>query len=165
MRTKAAATTTGWKKGDGGRTRRRGTTLTTTTTSSQPKSCINSRAPHWQNSKSQLRPVEDWEMGDARWERWKRELGEDQQRGPFGFICDRGAVISCRQIVALYLLRAAATDAALPPLSLSPLDSTRFTWFTWFTWSAACNSEIIKSARYFMNSSWAAAAQMAARLA
>lgn len=51
-------------------------------------------------------------LGDGR---WKRELGEDQQRGPFGFICDRGAVISCRQIVALYLLRAAATDAALPP--------------------------------------------------
>lgn len=54
-------------RGEGGRTRRRGTTLTTTTTSSQPKSCINSRAPHWQNLKSQLRPVEDWEMGDARW--------------------------------------------------------------------------------------------------
>lgn len=44
---------------------------------------------------------------------WRVRLWlEDQKdRGPFRFICDRGAVISCRQIVALYLLRAA--DAPL----------------------------------------------------
>lgn len=71
---------------------------------------------------------------------------EDQKdRGPFGFICDRGAVISCRQIVALYLLRAA--DA---PLGLAS------TWLHLVHLVGACNSEIIKSARYFMNSSWAA---------
>lgn len=70
-------------------------------------------------------------------------LEDEKDRGPFGLICDRGAVISCRQIVALYLLRAA--DAPLG-----------FTWSTWAKLVGACNSEIIKSARYFMNSSWAA---------
>ncbi|KAI8038047.1 hypothetical protein M5D96_009088, partial [Drosophila gunungcola] len=56
---------------------------------------------------------------------------------PFEFICDGCAVISCRQIVALYLLRDAEKSELKIPLG------------------QLVTQESLKSARYFMNSSWA----------
>lgn len=72
-------------------------------------------------------------------------------RPPFEFICDRCAVISCRQIVALYLLRA-ELPAGLSPVSQLQLSAQLVT------------QKSLKSARYFMNSSWAANRQSCDRL-
>lgn len=91
-------------------------------------------------------------------EAWSFVANWDQDqlvRPPFEFICDRCAVISCRQIVALYLLRAALPAGLCPVSQLQQQLQLSAQLVT---------QKSLKSARYFMNSSWAVNRQSCDRL-